>query len=268
MGDASGVEVVAMTRTIGAELRGARLGPGRDESSLEALHGALRDHHVVIVRDQDLEPGDLIAIGATFGELQPSASARAVDGYPAVARLATHAGPAPDTFHFDDSCAAAPPAVAMTAIQSAPPIGGDALYADLQAAYDSLSEPVRALVDGLRVVNESGALAATPRTAEHPLVRVHPDTGRRSLCFDNWFSTRIVGVRPRESDALLDLLRGHVASAAHTCRIRWMPRTFAIWDNRCTSHFSVHDFDDERVVLRTTVAGEVPVAPTSSGPGG
>jgi len=221
----------------------------------------------VIVRDQDLGPADLTAIAETFGEPEPSGATWAVDGFPAIGRLATHAGPAPDTFHLDDACIATPAAVTLTAIESAPPIGGDALFADLEAAYDSLSAPMRGLVDGLRVVNEAGPLSPTPRTAEHPLVRVHPDTGRRSLFFDCWFSTRIVGLTRHESDALVGFLRRHVADAAHTCRIRWMPRTLAIWDSRCTSHYSVHDFDDERVVLKASTAGEIPVAPAPSGRG-
>jgi taurine dioxygenase len=267
MGERGGIQITAMTRTIGAELTGVRLGEGRDPAAIDALRAPLRDHHVVIVRDQDVGPADLAAIAETFGDVEPSAPGRAVDGFPTVSRLATHAGPAPDTFHLDDSCAAVPPAVTITSIESAPPIGGDALFADLEAAYDSLSAPMRRLVDGLRVVNEVGSMAPTPRSAEHPLVRVHPDTGRRSLFFDCWFSTRIVGLTRREGDALVAFLRRHVADDAHTCRIRWMPRTFAIWDSRCTSHYSVHDFDEERVVLKASTAGDLPRGPTPSGPG-
>jgi taurine dioxygenase len=267
MGDPGGVEVVALTRTIGAELTGVDLGTGRDPASVEALHAALRDHHVVIVRDQQIGPADLTAIAETFGQVEPSAPARAVDGFPSVSRLATHAGPAPDTFHLDDACGTTPPAVTLTWIESAPPIGGDALFADLEDAYDSLSGPMRELVDGLRVVNDVGSMSPTPRSAEHPLVRVHPDTGRRSLFFDCWFSTRIVGLTRHESDAVMAFLRTHVADDAHTCRIRWIPGTLAIWDSRCTSHYSVHDFDDERVVLTARIAGDVPSAPAPSGRG-
>ena len=184
-----------------------------------------------------------------------------------MSRLATHAGPAPDTFHLDDACGAVPPAVTVTSIESAPAIGGDALFADLEAAYASLSAPMRQLVDGLRVVNEVGSLSPTPRSAEHPLVRVHPETGVRSLFFDCWFTTRIVGLTRHEGDALIAFLRTHVGDAAHTCRIRWTPRTLAVWDSRCTSHYSVHDFDDERVVLKASIVGDVPSAPTPSGRG-
>jgi taurine dioxygenase len=267
MGGPGGVEVVALTRTIGAEVTGVHLGAACDPASIEALHAALRDHRVVVVRDQDIGPADLTAIAETFGELEPSAPARAVDGFPAISRLATHAGPAPDTFHLDAACDATPPAVTLTWIESAPPIGGDALFADLEDAYASLSGPMRDLVDGLRVVNEVGSMSPTPRAAEHPLVRVHPDTGRRSLFFDCWFSTQIVGLTRHESQALMAFLRTHVADAAHTCRIRWMPRTLAIWDSRCTSHFSVHDFDDERVVLKASTTGDLPSAPVPSGRG-
>jgi taurine dioxygenase len=130
--------------------------------------------------------------------------------------------------------------------------------------YDSFSEPMRDFLERLDVRYEArGKSPDDDLRAEHPLVRVHPETGRKSLYFDSQWSTRVIGLRRSEGEALLAFLRSYVTDPTYMCRYRWTEGTFAMWDNRCTLHRVASDFVGERVIQRVTVVGEKPVAARS-----
>lgn len=196
-----------------------------------------------------------------FGDIFPNPTSPKVDGYPDVTELATYDGRSPDIIHFDTSYVEAPPSASLMSMVKSPSVGGDTLWASGYALYESLSESMREFLEHLSVHYQAKRKNMEPLAAEHPIVRVHPDTGRKSLFFDSQWSTKVVGLHDSESDALLAFLRGYVKDPTYACRYRWTEGTFAMWDNRCTLHRVASDFVGERVIQRVTVAGVKPVGP-------
>jgi taurine dioxygenase len=254
----STIEVRPLTQHIGAELRGLDLVCGFDDAAFAALHAALLDHHVVFVPDQFLDPAALLEVGARFGTIAVNPLSPKVEGFPEVTELVTHDGRAPDIWHFDASFTAEPPMGSLLSMVKSPAVGGDTLWISGHAVYDSLSEPMRAFLASLTVVYDSAVYAPMDLVAEHPLVRVHPETGRPGLFFDPMYSTRVLELQPSESDAVLRFLRSVITDPTFACRYRWSDGTFAMWDNRCTMHRVSSDFVGERIIHRVTVAGDVP----------
>jgi taurine dioxygenase len=143
-----------------------------------------------------------------------------------------------------------------------PEFGGDTSWADSQAAYASLSEPVRELADQLVAVHDGTVVTDLP-PVEHPVVRVHPETGRKGLFVNPGFTTHIAGVSDAESRGILDLLYAHLTKPEHTIRHRWSPGDVGFWDNRSTAHYANRDYTDQRVMRRITLAGDRPTGPAS-----
>jgi len=255
----SAIEVRPLTLHIGAELHGLDLASGLDDSAFAALHAALLEHHVVFVPEQFLGPADLLAVGAWFGVIDVNPLSPKVEGFPAVTELVTHDGRAPDIWHFDASFTAEPPMGSLLSMVQSPAVGGDTLWISGYAVYESLSPSMCAFLSGLTVAYDSSVFAPMQLVAEHPLVRVHPETGRTGLFFDPMYSTHVVELHPSESDALLAFLRSVITDPTFSCRYRWTDGAFAMWDNRCTMHRVSSDFVGERIIHRVTVAGDVPV---------
>ncbi|WP_437853467.1 TauD/TfdA dioxygenase family protein [Sorangium sp. So ce363] len=177
-------------------------------------------------------------------------------------------------WHIDITFVANPNRYSILRGVEIPPYGGDTLWSNLECAYDGLSPTIKALVDGLQAVHRTssydsgeprpGRKAAGPFAALHPLVRVHPRTGRKSLFVNPGTTSHIVGLRERESQALLDMLADEVTRPEYAVRFRWTPNAIAVWDNQATAHAGPIDyahFDLPRVVRRITVAGELPQGP-------
>lgn len=186
-----------------------------------------------------------------------------------------------DVWHTDVTFMKRPPAISILRAVELPPYGGDTSWADSQAAYDSLSAPVRALADQLLAVHDGnrewgaflkrhgagewGGEAVTELPAvEHPVVRVHPETGRRGLFLNPGFTDRIGGVSYAESRGILDVLYAHLTQPERTIRHRWAPGDVGLWDNRATSHYANRDYTNDpatatRIMHRVTVRGDVPV---------
>ena len=253
------VEVRPLTGHIGAELHGLDLAARSDDGALETLRASLLEHHVVFVPGQFLGPSDLLEIAGWFGDILRNPLSPKVDGFPDVTELVTHDGGAPDIWHFDTSYAEVPPKASLLTMVKSPAVGGDTLWISLYAVYESLSATMRDLVDRLTVVYESGAKGPPGHVAEHPLVRIHPDSGRRCLFFDPMYSTRIAELKQSESDALLTFMRSYITDPTFACRYHWSDGTLAMWDNQCTLHRVASDFVGERVIHRVTVAGEKPI---------
>jgi taurine dioxygenase len=288
-GGAVSLEDVALTPTIGSEVLGVDL-RSIAESTAAELRRLLVERKVLVLREQHLAPGELRDAGRCFGLLTAAHPAMPpIDpALPEVLEIdATRSRLDPayrdeyeqDTWHTDVSFMPDPPLGSLLSGVVIPAAGGDTAFADMSAAYDSLSAPVRALVDGLRAEHDgrgefAGFLARRPGTwngrpltelvpVEHPVVRVHPESGRRSLFVNPTFTTRIVGLSRVESAALLDLLYRHSTAAEHVVRHRWRAGDVVIWDNRATMHLGVRDYADaHRVLHRVTIAGDVPVGVT------
>jgi taurine dioxygenase len=177
-------------------------------------------------------------------------------------------------WHIDITFMANPNRYSILRGVQIPPYGGDTLWSNLALAYDGLSAPIRSLIDGLTAVHrtsayESGPASGAPRpgpfAAQHPLVRLHPGTGEKVLFFNPGTISHIVGLKERESQALIDLLASEVTRPDYTVRFRWSPDALVMWDNQATAHAGPIDYahiDQPRIVRRITVAGDYPVGPT------
>ncbi|HZU73995.1 MAG TPA: TauD/TfdA family dioxygenase [Acidimicrobiales bacterium] len=268
------IAVDPLTPTIGAEVSGVDLG-SLDDGTWEELKAAFARHLVLFFRDQDLSPEAQKALGSRFGPLHVHPAAPTLPGHPEV--MIIHADErsklvAGNGWHTDVSCDEQPPMVTILRMETVPPAGGDTLFSSMYAAYDALSEPMKAFLDPLEAMHESthvyggryGSAEANSRdgkfpSSSHPVVRTHPVTGRKALYVNRAFTTRIRGLRPSESRAVLDFLFAHQENPHYQCRFRWAPSSVAIWDNRCAQHLAVWDYyPSVRHGLRVSVVGERP----------
>ncbi|UDY37628.1 TauD/TfdA dioxygenase family protein [Dermatobacter hominis] len=253
------LDVQRLSGSLGAEIRGIALG---DATSTDAalVHELLLEHMVLFFPDQHLTADQHLAFGRHFGELEAHPNLdmererpeffelRAVDG----------AGGVADEWHSDLTCARHPSKFAILQAKVVPAVGGDTLWTNAAKAYDELSAPLRDLCDGLTAYHDAGPHLAPDRGFIHPVVRVHPDTGRRSLFVNEHFTRRIVELSDAESALLLGHLTRWVQQPRFTVRYRWTAGTVAMWDNRCTQHHVLDDFEGERLIQRVTVMGDEP----------
>ena len=270
------------TRCFGAEVSGGRL----VDAEPGWLSAVLAEHLVVVARGQHLTHAEQVEVARSLGE--PTPAHPVVPGHPdhpEILVLDGAAGGRNAQWHTDVTFVAAPPAASVLVADHVPPSGGDTTWADLRGAYDTLSAPLRAAVDELVAVHritplaywgepadtamsrdDAEALLANARTVppvSHPVVRVHPVTGRRSLFVNPGFTSHVLGLSRIESDHLLALLYAHATRPEATLRHRWQPGDVVIWDNRATMHYAVDDYGTtERRMRRVTVRGDLPFGPT------
>lgn len=271
--------VTPVTGRIGAVVEGLRLGPDLAPESAAALEQALLSRKVVFLRGQDhLDQPGQEGFGRLLGTPQAHPTVPSADGRFALPIDSAH-GQRADRWHADVTFIPNYPKLSILRAVTVPAAGGDTLWANQVTAYAGLPEPLQRLVDGLRAVHTNAYDYAIPREdpnaealersreqfrstvwrTEHPLVRVHPQTGERALVLGG-FIDEIVGLDRRDGDRLLELLQGHVERPENIVRWRWQPGDVAIWDNRATQHRVVDDFaDDTRKLFRVTLEGEVPV---------
>jgi taurine dioxygenase len=266
------------TPTIGAEVRGIDL-TDVDDVTFAELHRALLEWKVLFVRDAGLSPDTHHALGLRWGPLEhhPFFKYTALgnsDDRPAGARFEKGAGNGgyENVWPSDVSWREEPSLGSLLRAVEVPEVGGDTLWADMGAAYDCLDDDLKARIDGLTAVHDwwySFGAAMTPAqrdalrpdfpAVEHPVVRTHPETGRRTLYVNAAFTQHIVGMDRDEGAALLELLYRQAAVPEYQCRFRWTPGAIAIWDNRATQHYASSDyFPQRRVMERITVAGDRP----------
>ncbi|GAB7539953.1 TauD/TfdA dioxygenase family protein [Burkholderia sp. 22PA0099] len=284
----SSLDVIPLSAHIGAEIRGVDLTRPLEALEIAAIRGALLKWRVVFFREQFLTHEQHVAFSAQFGELTLGHPVFGhVDGHPEVYSIGKHRQSTrfegqpvrrPWTgWHTDVTAAVNPPWASILRGVTIPPYGGDTQWTNLVRAYETLSAPIQRLVDGLRGIHRftppagasatAGYAEAVERRAlvtEHPLVRIHPETGERALYVSPSFLKSIVGVSARESQALLELLWEHVTRPEFTVRFKWEPRSLAFWDNRSTAHLAptdIFDLDFDRQLYRTTLVGDVPVGP-------
>ena len=265
------ISVAPLTPGIGAVVSGVDLSKPVGDAAFAEIHDAWMAHLVLFMRDQRMTPEQHLAFGRRFGELHIHPAAPYAEGNPALMVIRTDADSKRNNgagWHSDVSADVEPPLGSILHIHEVPSEGGDTLFANMYAAYDALSEPLRRLLDGLTARHESDYTGYygdhQPQrefpSASHPVVRTHPATGRKALFINAGFTRRIEGVGRRESQALLDLLFKHVENPTFHCRFRWRPYSLAMWDNRCVQHMAVWDYHPQvRSGLRVTVKGDRPV---------
>jgi taurine dioxygenase len=271
------LNVVPLTPVLGAEVRDVALHPDVDQGVIDAVRGALLEHKVLFFRGQAHDPATLRAVASRFGEPTPAHPVEpSVEGHPDVLSLDSDEGARADVWHSDLTFQACPPLGAMLHAEVVPDVGGDTIWVDMAAAYDALSAPMQALLDGRTAIHSpakaGGYFAARDTTAgaraaetagaasQHPVVRVHPETGRRSLFVNPLFTDKIDGLRRRESDALLALIQETATQPERMVRWQWRSGDLAFWDNRCTMHYALRDFGDvSRRMIRVALEGDRPV---------
>ncbi|MGC1304130.1 MAG: TauD/TfdA family dioxygenase [Caulobacteraceae bacterium] len=288
------IHVEPVTPTIGAEISLVDLSRGLDAETVADIRKALHNWRVVFFRDQTLSNEALKAVGRAFGPLTPAHPiAEGLDDHPEIwersvedyrkRRVANDAAPPgrqpPRDYkgwHIDITFVANPNRYSILYGVEIPRFGGDTLFANLIEAYAGLSPPIRALIDQLQSVHKTSGYdsaqgrprrdgrSSGPFASLHPLVRVHPETGEKLLFLNPGTTSHIVGLKERESQALIDLLYGELTRPEYQVRFHWRPGSLVIWDNQAVAHAGPIDyahFELPRTVRRITVAGEPPVGP-------
>jgi taurine dioxygenase len=214
---------------------------------------------VVFLPDQHLTVDEHVAFGRRFGALEAHPHlTNPFTQHPELFELAATHGGVADEWHTDLTFRPDPAVLSVLQLKKVPPVGGDTMWASLYSAFDELSDPMKALCEGLSALHDATPHNRPEQMTIHPVVRVHPETGRKALYVNEHFTRRLVELNATESDALLGYLTRWVANPRFTVRYRWTEGTIAIWDNRCTQHFVLNDFEGERIIHRVTVMGDLP----------
>jgi taurine dioxygenase len=275
------LEARPLTVWIGAEIVGADLREELDAATVSDIRLALLRYKVVFFREQHLDQVQQLAFAGRLGQLTTAhPTVPGVEDAPNVFELDSHAGARADQWHTDATFTDRPPAASVLRAVVVPPFGGDTIWANTATAYRGLPAPLSRLADGLRAVHTNvydhstarrtadqdepvrrrrAQFASTVFETEHPVVRVHPETGERSLLLGG-FADEVVGLSARESADIIRTFQHHVTKPEHTVRWRWRAGDIAVWDNRATQHYAVNDYGAaRRVVRRVTIAGTIPV---------
>ncbi len=250
-------QVKRLAGALGAEIRGVDLkSPGRDD--IERIKTLLVEHQVLFFPDQDLGVDEHVALGPHFGEMEGHPHLGNVEGHEELFELVASGGGVADEWHTDLTFREQPAKMSILRMVKCPEAGGDTMWTSLTAAYDALSAPMKALCEGLTALHDAAPHNRPDQMAIHPVVRVHPDSGRKALYVNEHFTRRIVEMSAGESRMLLDYLTRWVASNEFTVRYRWAEGTVAMWDNRSTQHCVLNDFEGERIIHRVTIMGDEP----------
>jgi taurine dioxygenase len=261
---------------LGAEILGVDLSkkfPGQE------IRKAFLEHGVVFFRDQKLDPAQFMAFARTLGKPIEYPFVKGIDGFPEitpVTKLEHERVNFGGLWHSDTTYLETPPMGTMLVAREVPPYGGDTLFANMYLAYETLSPALRHVLDGLAAVNSS-AKADVTQTREdrirdhgrndarpeyealHPVVRTHPETGKKALYVNGGHTVRFKDMTEEESAPLLNFLFAHQVRPEFTCRFRWDVGSFAFWDNRCAQHNPINDYHGfRRVMHRVTLAGDKP----------
>jgi taurine dioxygenase len=267
---------------LGAEISGVDVSKDLSDETVAEIRRAWLEHLVIFFRDQDLPPARFLAFARRFGEPIEYPFVKGLDDFPEiipVLKLPHETINFGGIWHSDTTYLDVPPMASMLVAREVPEAGGDTEFANMYLAYETLSAGLRRLLDGLVAINSSAA-ADVSRTREdrikdsaradakkeyvaaHPVVRVHPETGRRALYVNVAHTVRFEGMTEEESAPILKFLYAHQTRPEFTCRFHWRPGSLAMWDNRCAQHNAINDYQGHRRLLhRITLAGDKPKGP-------
>jgi taurine dioxygenase len=273
------VEVEQLGAYLGAEIRGVDLSKPLDDAAFQAVHDGLIEHEVIVIPDQDITVDQQMAFGRRFGELSVHPFSPNLDDKPELIVLdydESNPAFATDVWHSDETFRVEPPMGTILRSVLVPKVGGDTMWASMSAAYDGLSDRIKNQIDGLEAIFDIGPFRRLfPETPEgiaslrhmedlcprqtHPVVRVHPVSGRKVLFVNPQFTVAIKDMSERESRALLDILFHQSEIPEYQFRLHWKPNTVVVWDNRSTQHYAVHDYYPQRRKMeRVTIKGDRP----------
>ena len=273
------LDIRPVAGALGAEILGIDLGHDLGEESVAAIRAAWLKHLVIFFRDQTLPPERFLGVARRFGEAVEYPFIKGIEGFPEITpviKLEHETMNFGGLWHSDTAYLERPPMATMLIAREVPPFGGDTLFANMYLAYETLSDGMKHLLDGLVTVNSSAKADVTRTredrmrdgakedakkqyTAEHPVVRTHPETGRKALYINGGHTVRFKDMTEQESAPLLQFLFQHATRPEFTCRFRWDVGSIALWDNRCTQHNPINDYHGfRRVMHRVTLAGDRP----------
>jgi len=274
----SALAVRPLTAQIGAEIDGVDLSAPLESDTLAAVRAAMLEHIVLVFRDQHLDEAQHIAFAQQFGDVHLPPVPTKHGGPPEINVLdqMNPKGDGADLWHSDNSYIATPPMGSVLKAVQIPSVGGDTCFANMYAAYDALSGPMKRYVEDLVAVHDvTGSLLRAVQggnadfdvdalrrkmpPVEQPVVRTHPETGRRLLYVNEASTAYIKDVPPRESDEVLSLLYSQARSPEVQCRVQWHDGDVVFFDNRCAQHYAVPDYHERRVMHRVTIRGDRPV---------
>ena len=270
------ISVKRFAPNLGAEVTGVDLSEDIDDGQFSEILDAFHNYQVLFFKNQrEISPEMQVKFGKRFGDLHTHPAAPTMDGHPEVFEIhATKDSKIAngEFWHSDVSCDEMPPLGTMLQIHILPACGGDTMFSNMYSAYDSLSLPLREMLEHMTATHESehiykGRYSDRGRNdseidcprAIHPVVRTHPETGRKALFVNRTFTTRINELSAHESDNILEMLFQHAEHIDHQIRFRWSLNDMAFWDNRCCMHRAIWDYwPEERKGRRVTILGDKP----------
>ena len=271
------IEIQQVAGSLGAEIRGVNLSAKLGDETAAEIRDAFLDHLVIFFRDQKLTPHEQLAFAKRFGDPMEYPQLKGLPECPMVTpvvKLESERVNFGGVWHSDTTYLTQPPMASMLYAVEIPPYGGDTIFANQYAAYETLSDGLRKALDGLTAVNTSTKAEASKTreerlksagvemkvlVGEHPVVRTHPETGRRALYVNIGHTSHFKGWTEEESRPLLEYLWRHQVNPELTCRFQWQPGSLAFWDNRCAQHNAVNDYAGfRRIMHRVTLAGDTP----------
>jgi taurine dioxygenase len=277
------IEVHPLTGALGAEIRGVDLSQPLAPSTVAEIRRAFLDHLLLVFRNQVLTLDQQKDFGRAFGTLHVHPMFGAVEGHPEVILFDKKPEDTVNVgggWHADLTCLPEPPMAGILRVTETPAVGGDTLFANMYAAYEALSPAFQKLADGLVAIHTSAKVYgpwgkyaqskdqthAPAKTdggsvsSTHPVVRTHPETGRKGLFVNRAYGIFIKGLSLEESNLLLEYLCQHAVRGDFTTRLHWENDTLAFWDNRCTQHYALNDYHGHRrTAYRVTLDGDKPV---------
>ena len=248
-----------LSGSIGAEVTNIKLS-ALTPAEIKRVQALLVEHMVLFFPEQHMSPSEHIELGNHFGPLEGHPNLKNDTGFPELFELAATSGGVADEWHTDITFQEEPALMSVLNMVKCPETGGDTMWTSLHAAYDELSAPMQDLCEGLTALHDALPHNRPEKMAIHPVVRVHPVSGKKALYVNEHFTRRIVEMNATESDVLLGYLTKWVSNPRFTVRYQWSEGTIAMWDNRSTQHFVLNDFEGERVIQRVTIMGDKPVA--------
>ena len=241
---------------LGAEISGVDIRTVTPDE-VAAIQRLLLEHHVIFLPEQSPAPEEHVSFARHFGHLEGHPNIGRGEGLPPeIFQLAASQGGIADEWHTDMTFKESPPLMSILHLVKCPEFGGDTMWSNLHAAYDALTQPMKDLCEGLTALHDALPHNRPEQMAIHPVVRVHPETGRKALYVNSHFTRRIVELSAAESELLLGHLTRFISNERFTVRYQWRPGSIGIWDNRCTAHYVLNDFEGERIIQRATVMGD------------